>query len=199
MAINFPSSLDSFVAKVDSVDYPQAIDINDMQDAVEALEAKVGIDSSGVTTSIDYKVNNFFTTGRKLWLYEDTAPTGWTIVSVSDCVLAVKGGSDAYNVTGGTTAGTWAQPTHTHTGPDHAHDMPLTPEDLGSNSFRYSSTQTGGSVSLDRQFTISGDSASIATRTVWKTYNGGTGNTGSGATASTWRPSAVVGIIVTKS
>jgi hypothetical protein len=39
-------------------------------------------------------------TGRKLWLYENTAPTGWTIASVTDGVIAVKGGSDAYNVNG---------------------------------------------------------------------------------------------------
>jgi len=106
-----------------------AVDINDLQEAVEELETKVGANSSGVAASLDYKVNNFFTTGRKIWTYENTAPTGWSIYStVLDCVLAVKGGSDAYNVTGGDGAEygtTWSNlKAHTHTGPNHQHTGP---------------------------------------------------------------------------
>ncbi len=104
MSTNFPTSLDSYTDKVDGSDYPQAKDVNDLQDAIVQLETKVGINSSGSSNSLDYKVNNFFVTGRKLWLYENTAPTGWTIVSVTDKVLAVKGGTGHYNVTGGSTS-----------------------------------------------------------------------------------------------
>lgn len=64
MAINYPSSLDSFPN-------PQSTDLLDnasptldhwtqhanVNDAVEALEAKVGADGSAVTTSFDYKLN----------------------------------------------------------------------------------------------------------------------------------------------
>ena len=53
MAITFPTTLDSFSTKVDNVDDVQAVDINDLQSAVEALEAKVGVNSSGVSTSLD--------------------------------------------------------------------------------------------------------------------------------------------------
>jgi len=115
MATNFPSGLDSYTDKTDNTDTIYASHINNLQDAIEALEAKVGIDSSSVTTSLDYKVNNFFVSGRKLWLYENTAPTGWTIVSVTDKVLAVKGGSGDYNINGGnTSSGTaWCAP-HIH-------------------------------------------------------------------------------------
>ncbi len=58
MAINYPTSLDTLTAKVDNVDDVQAIDINTVQDICEALEAKVGVDSSAVTTSLDYLVTN---------------------------------------------------------------------------------------------------------------------------------------------
>jgi len=116
----FPTTLDSdFGTLVDNVDDAEASNINELRRAVEGLEAKVGINSSAVTASLDYKVNNFFVSGRSIYLYENTAPTGWTIVAVTDKVLAVKGGSEAYNATGGTTAGTFSistanMPAHTH-------------------------------------------------------------------------------------
>jgi hypothetical protein len=67
----------------------------------------------------------FIPAGTKMWFYQSTAPSGWTIDNTpSDAVLAVKGGSGAYNVVGGMQAGTWSQPTHTHTGPLHSHSGP---------------------------------------------------------------------------
>jgi hypothetical protein len=55
MATNFPTSLDVFVALVDNEDNIVAAHPNDRGDAIEALEAKVGVDSSAVSTSHDYK------------------------------------------------------------------------------------------------------------------------------------------------
>jgi len=130
MATAYPAAIDSFVAKQDNVDDVEAVNINDLQEAIEALETKVGVTTSAVTASLDYKVNNFLVTGRQLYLYENTAPTGWSIIAVTDKVLAVKGGSNAYNANGGTTAGTWTQPTHTHAdtlaAPAHTHADTLT-------------------------------------------------------------------------
>ena len=54
MSSVYPTSLDSFTTKVDSVDYPKALDINDVQDAIENIEAKLGVDDSTDETSIDY-------------------------------------------------------------------------------------------------------------------------------------------------
>ena len=60
-----------------------------------------------------------------MWFYQNTAPMGWVIDSTpADAILAVKGGSAAYNVNGGMAAGTWTHPTHTHTGPSHTHTGP---------------------------------------------------------------------------
>ena len=61
MASNFPSSLDTFTNPsstdaMDSVSVPHATQHSDLNDAVEALEAKVGADGSAVTTSHDYKI-----------------------------------------------------------------------------------------------------------------------------------------------
>jgi hypothetical protein len=56
MATNFPTSLDSYSALVDGTDVLEAADQNNVRDAIEAIEAKVGIDSSAVTSSHDYKI-----------------------------------------------------------------------------------------------------------------------------------------------
>jgi microcystin-dependent protein len=57
----FPTTLDSIADVTDGVDYPEATHINTLNDAVEAIEEKIGIDSSAVSTSLDYKIKN--TTG----------------------------------------------------------------------------------------------------------------------------------------
>lgn len=57
--------------------------------------------------------NRTFVSGMRMWFYADVAPTGWNIVSASaDTILAVKGGAQSYNVSGGNIAGTWQQPNH---------------------------------------------------------------------------------------
>ncbi len=61
MATNFPSSLDTLTNPtvsdyLNSTTVPHATQHADLNDAVEALEAKVGVDSSAVATSLDYKV-----------------------------------------------------------------------------------------------------------------------------------------------
>lgn len=59
MATSFPSSLDSFTNPLssDTLSSPShAGQHTDLNDAVAALEAKVGADSSAVSSSLDYKV-----------------------------------------------------------------------------------------------------------------------------------------------
>lgn len=53
----FPTNLDAFTDQTasDVITYGKW---NNIQDAIESVQAKVGIDSSGVTTSLDYKVKN---------------------------------------------------------------------------------------------------------------------------------------------
>lgn len=59
MATNFPSSLDSLTnpQSSDGLSNPShSAQHADANDAIEALQAKVGVDSSAVATSLDYKV-----------------------------------------------------------------------------------------------------------------------------------------------
>jgi len=189
MAINYPTSLDSFTNKTDNVDNVMAVDINDVQDAIEALEAKVGIDGSADDTSIDYKVNNFFVENvRKLWFYENSAPTGWTYESsITDKVLAVKGGSQAYNRTGGSTGGTWtvgglslgSESGHTHTVTIPASGWSTVWRDAGGY--------------IDAMAEEDGADNTMDTRVL--TTSGGSSHSHSISQNATWRPSAAVGII----
>jgi hypothetical protein len=73
--------------------------------------------------------------GTPMYFYTNTAPTGWTIdAAVADVCLAVKGGSNAYNTVGGSLAGTWTQPNHSHTGPSHTHTGPSHTHTTGSHA-----------------------------------------------------------------
>ena len=135
----------------------------------------------------------YFDAGTKMWFYQDVAPAGWTIDAVpADALLAVKGGANAYNVAGGNQAGTWTQPDHVHSGPNHRHsvDPPLTDTTQGNTQ---------------NPITAAGGDATRALNHIHRVdipaFNsdyGGTGNTGSKATAATYRPLAQVGVICTK-
>lgn len=64
MATNFPSGLDSLTNPLptDSLNNPSHSDQHaNANDAIEALEAKVGVNSSAVTTSHDYKITQLET------------------------------------------------------------------------------------------------------------------------------------------
>lgn len=56
MATVFPGSLDTFSTKVDGTSDVLAADTNNLQDAVSALQAKVGTNGSAVPTSIDKRL-----------------------------------------------------------------------------------------------------------------------------------------------
>lgn len=61
MATSFPTGLDSLTnpTATDTLDSPPHDEQHaDANDAIEALQAKVGINSSADTNSLDYKVNN---------------------------------------------------------------------------------------------------------------------------------------------
>ena len=78
MATNFPASLDSLTnpTSTQTLNSPshssQHANIND---AVEALEAKVGVDNSAVTSSLDYKVRIGNPVGAITMWGTTTAPT----------------------------------------------------------------------------------------------------------------------------
>ena len=90
MATNFPTSLDALTnpSGTDSMSSPShAGQHTDANDAIEALQAKVGADSSAVTTSLDYKIGALenrldnpteltLKAPLELWTISATAATG---------------------------------------------------------------------------------------------------------------------------
>jgi len=127
-----------------------------------------------------------------MWFNQDTAPIGWTIDgTITDELLAVKGGTQAYNVVGGTVAGTWTQTNHSHTTGDHT----LTVAEMPIHHHTIISYVTGGwcgycNGPYPGGSTNSGDTGGGAAHSH--------GNTGDSATANTYRPRARVGIICIK-
>ena len=88
MATNFPSSLDSLTnpTSSDSLASPShAAQHANVNDAVEALQAKVGVDSSAVTTSLDYKVAQLeaISHGKILQVVRATKNTDFTTSSLT--------------------------------------------------------------------------------------------------------------------
>ena len=85
MAINYPTSLDNFTNPsasdaMNSVTVPHATQHSDLNDAVEALEAKVGVNSSAVATSHDYKISAL-----------DTRVTTLENAEIPDTIIDAKG------------------------------------------------------------------------------------------------------------
>ena len=177
--INYPTTLDNLRAKTALVDSPMSKYINDLRDVVEVLEAKVGIDTSAVSTSLDYKVNTFFVENtRMMWFYENTAPTGWTIatdLSASDAIVAVKGGSNDYNVNGGNVAGSWLTATHT-----------LTEAEMAPHTHTYTG-RAGTSIAITSVSSVRSGSNTTST--------GSVGGGGSHNHGNTYRPYAAIGLL----
>jgi len=197
----FPATLDDFTNRTDNVDDVLANDLNQTfgngasNGGLEAVEAKLGVDSSAVATSIDYLLksassvdpghshsllNNLAAAGNKMYWYANVAITGWTIVAVTDSVLAVKGGSNAYNVTGGQTGGTWTQPSHVLTQnemPSHTHPIAL------------------GAYHTDSSFAKAGWGNNTSTGFATISATGGDASHSHG---TTYRPLAAIGVICEK-
>ena len=130
-----------------------------------------------------------FASGTKMWFFQNTAPTGWTIDSTpADSLLAVKGGSGAFNVNGGTKAGTWTQ--------DHIHTYNTVIAHTH-NAVPWGGDSWGGAVSAPNLCVSY--AGNVAARTGYTTSSTGeaSGNT-SAPTSATWRPLSQVGIICTK-
>jgi len=152
----------------------------------------------------------------KMWVYVNAAGDGWVVdTGVTDTILAIKGGSDAYNVAGGAAGGTWTQPNHTHDGGTHTHGMTA----IGSHNHKWYNNKSGDDETYDSGGsgqTIAGeaksdpnyhipvsqadgygaeDSYTSNATSTGTTDTDGVVATAGGATAATWRPSASVGTL----
>lgn len=135
---------------------------------------------------------------QKMWIYRNDTCEGWIVdATVTDRVLAIKGGSDAYNVNGGVNAGTWTQPGHTLVTsemPDHDHSF-VADGAHGHNVTIYSSGNGANTVSkgLDGGALVA-SGAAVAVGNHDHSFVG-TGGDGSHNHGSTHRPAAAVGTL----
>jgi len=156
-------------------------------------KADFGTGAGTVCQGNDARLDVEIASGSKVWFWQATAPTGWTIdASAADAVLAVKGGLSSYGVDGGLRAGTWSQLNHTHTTGDHV----LTVAEMPAHTHTYTKESTPIAHS-------GGNSVGVYPATYNTGSTGGNqahnhGETGAAAPANTWRPLAQVGIICTK-
>jgi hypothetical protein len=101
MATQFPTALDDFTNplgtdQLGSTSVPHATQHSNLNDAVEALEAKVGVDDSAVATSLEYRLGVIEDLGIGNTGYKDlTAP-----------IFAAPGGAAAPTLTNFGAAGT---------------------------------------------------------------------------------------------
>jgi hypothetical protein len=186
MAISFPENLDDFTNPVstDTLDSPSHSDQHsDLNDAVEALETKVGIDSSADTDSLDYKVENMVDTvigtiypvGA---IYTSTLSTNpatlfgfgtWEAYGEGR-VLVGKAGSGTFSTAGATggaethTLTTAQIPTHLHT-INHTHsETPsgnLTTTDVTAGTGIVARTNNDTTITADSGNTGGGESHNI--------------------------------------
>jgi len=91
MSTNFPTDLDAHAALVDNTDNIIAAHPNDRGDGIEALMAKVGVDSSAVTSSHDYKFTHLPGQAQNLDIgaYELRAQTLESDVATGTAPIAV--------------------------------------------------------------------------------------------------------------
>jgi hypothetical protein len=95
MSVTYPTTIDvlSNPASTDALNSPSHSDQHsDANDAIEALEAKVGADSSAVATSLDYKVTNTSSSNPG---HKHTLADGATDVTSSAAELNKLDGTDA--------------------------------------------------------------------------------------------------------
>ncbi len=146
----------------------------------------------------------------KMWFFANTAPTGWIIdSSITDALIALKGGTPYATGGAGGVGDTWTQPGHTHTDPPtaahtllsgesglpaHTHtlsgDGVLSNDESGSGKLTTGNTPGGGGDIVVPVNTAANAAGAHA--------HGSGGATSSSATANTWRPVAAVGIMATK-
>lgn len=126
--MSFPVSLDSFSDKTDAVDYPQASDINVLNAAIEALEAKVGIDNSAVGNSIDFIIKNrIWPIGSVFTAVVATDPNTllgfgtWSQIAQGQMLIGQKSTDSDFNTAEETGGAKTANLQHTHTGGAHTH------------------------------------------------------------------------------
>lgn len=130
-------------------------------------------------------INSDIPSSTEMWIYDTSAPVGWTINGTpSDQLLAVKGGSTY--TTGGQAAGSFTMPTHQHNMNAHTHTAGGTTGD-NSPGANYEDGDAGapGDRNHNHSFSIS-------------SVGPVPGLTALGGNVAGYRPESAVGVICSK-
>lgn len=116
MAISFPASLDTLTNpssgdQLSSVTVPHATQHADANDAIEALEAKVGINGSAVTTSHDYKLAQLALRSQIANPIDNASLAVWQRGATIAAAATYAVGPDRWNIyrSGLATGATWTK------------------------------------------------------------------------------------------
>ena len=171
MASNFPEiGIDSFVSKVDGVDYPTAAHVNDLQNAVVTVQTKVGLDSSADNDSLDYKIANMWSTVYPVGcIYQSVVSTSpatlfggtWSAFGTGRVLVAIDAGQAGFD----TVEETGGAATHTLSSaesgvPAHTHTINANYTDLTSHQHRNNTTYVATGMEAADQSGVAGDSTS---------------------------------------
>jgi hypothetical protein len=143
----------------------------------------------------------------QIYMYANDAPTGWVLVSgLGDRVLAVKGGSQAYNASGGTNVGTWTLSSSTSYDGAHQHRWLDAIDNTGpgnddlenwtwnSGGSAISIWDSRGNSDYNKGFGVINDSSDPVLAV--DAYTDEDGAHSHAYSQNTWRPAAALGIIV---
>lgn len=127
-------------------------------------------------------------TSQKIWVYRNAVMPGWGLDnSVTDRVLALKGGS-GYYATGGTVNGLWH---HIHNTPTHAHYYSSNAHThTGVDAPQYQGTF--GDPAMDKD----GNSGRFASTEVVTGTTNASGTLTTNTTNTDWRPAAAIGVLM---
>lgn len=125
---------------IDGIAY---IDYADITEYNNDATYHVSMPSNGITADAKFMLGD---TSTIMWMYVNTAEPGWKVLSTgADTVLAIAGGAQAYNVDGGTQAGTWAVSGVTHN--SHTHSLDSQGASGSDNNYGRAVANTGASTS----------------------------------------------------
>jgi len=165
--------------------YPNFLGINDGT-------YDVAIPTNGMGASPKFMTGNSSTI---IWMYMNAAPPGWKVLATgADTVLGVSGGTEDYNVNGGTAAGTWTQEGHALTAAELALHKHLVVRDIGGDSALTDARPlaTSRSTSSFGDYTFQGRDTTAEPNIALS--SSGVGLAGDAHShGATWRPSASIG------